>query len=164
MKYFQYFSGNSVFMKITPSRINSLLLFKLPSAFITGVRVIYLDSEKCKASVKYRWINQNPFKSMFWAVQGMAAELSTGALVMSKIKQDDLNISMLLAGSNGNFIKRVRGRVTFTCNDGKLVDQAIANAVITREGHSIKLTAKGVDDQGMEVSNFTFQWTIKVRD
>ena len=151
-------------MKITPSKINSLLLFKLPAAYFTGVRVTYLDSEKCKASVKYRWINQNPFKSMFWAVQGMAAELTTGALVMVKIKQENHDISMLLAATNGSFIKRSRERVTFICYDGKLVDQAIANAVNSREAQSIKMTAHGVDDEGMEISNFTFEWTIKVRD
>ena len=34
---------------------------------------------------------------MFWAVQGMAAELATGALVMQKIKASGKNISMLVA-------------------------------------------------------------------
>lgn len=150
-------------MKITPAKLNSLLLFKLPAAYITGVRVIYLDKERCMASVKYRWINQNPFNSMFWAVQGMAAELTTGALVLAKIKADDLDISMLLASTTGSFIKRSRGRVTFTCNDGKQVDQAIAKAVSTGKGQVIKMTTTGIDDNGVEISSFTFEWTIKVR-
>jgi hypothetical protein len=34
--------------------------------------------EGCVATVKHRWINQNPFNSMYFAVQAMAAELSTG--------------------------------------------------------------------------------------
>jgi hypothetical protein len=38
-------------------------------------------------SVKHRWINQNPFNSMYFAVQAMAAELATGALVMSDSKK-----------------------------------------------------------------------------
>jgi len=151
-------------MKITASKLNSVLLFKLPTAYFTGVRVTYLDSEKCVASVKYRWINQNPFKSMYWAVQGMAAELTTGALVMAKIKGENLDISMLLVRTSGTFIKRSRGRVSFTCNDGKLVDQVISKAVNTGEGHSIKMTTTGIDNEGIEVSNFTFEWAIKVRD
>ena len=34
--------------------------------------------QKAIVTVRHKWFNQNPFKSMFWAVQGMAAELSTG--------------------------------------------------------------------------------------
>ena len=73
-------------MNFTPRKLNLFLLFKLPSAFLTGVRTKSIDAQKCVVVVKHRWINQNPFKSMFWAVQGMAAELSTGALIMMKIQ------------------------------------------------------------------------------
>ncbi|HEA31083.1 MAG TPA: thioesterase, partial [Leeuwenhoekiella sp.] len=55
-------------------------MFKLPSAWICGVRVQTIGRNTCTTTVRHRWINQNPFKSMFWAVQGMAAELSTGVL------------------------------------------------------------------------------------
>ena len=61
-------------------------LFKLPAAYFCGVRTKSNSDTTCVVSVKHRWINQNPFNSMFWAVQGMAAELTTGALVMSKVK------------------------------------------------------------------------------
>lgn len=151
-------------MKITPYRLNKLLLLKLPAAYFTGVRVAYIDSERCVATVKFRWINQNPFKSMFWAVQGMAAELTTGALVMSKIAQQKLNMSMLLIGNTGKFMKRSRGKITFTCKEGELVDKSIAKALENREGQSITMNAIGINEEGIEVSNFTFEWSIKVRD
>ena len=66
---------------------------------------------------------------MFWAVQGMAAELSTGALVMAKIKESNKNISMLVANNKGTFSKKARGRITFTCNDGIIVDEAILKTI-----------------------------------
>ncbi len=72
-------------MKITPSKINWFLLAKLPSAYFTGVRLKSLDDNKAMTTVKHRWINQNPFKSMYFAVQCMASELSTGILVIKKI-------------------------------------------------------------------------------
>ena len=74
-------------MKVTPCKLNVFLMFKLPAAFFTGVRAKFIDDSKCTVTVKHRWINQNPFRSMFWAVQGIAAELTTGALVMQKIRQ-----------------------------------------------------------------------------
>ena len=91
-------------MTFTPRKLNLFLAFKLPSAFLTGVRTRFLDDQKCVVVVKHRWINQNPFRSMFWAVQGMAAELSTGALLMMKIKASNKSISMLVVNNKASFI------------------------------------------------------------
>jgi hypothetical protein len=77
-----------------------MLLFKLPAAYFCGVRVTSLDELKCDVSVKHRWINQNPFRSMYFAVQAMAAELSTGALVMRQVKESNLPISMLITANS----------------------------------------------------------------
>ena len=79
-------------MRLTASKLNKFLFLKLPSAFICGVRVKEIDENKCVVSVKHRWINQNPFNSMYFAVQAMAAELSTGALVMFQIQKSGKKI------------------------------------------------------------------------
>jgi hypothetical protein len=86
-------------MRLTASKLNKFLFFKLPAAFICGVRVKKLDEKECVATVKHRWINQNPFNSMYFAVQAMAAELSTGALVMYQIQKSGKKISMLVANN-----------------------------------------------------------------
>lgn len=150
-------------MKISPLKLNLFLLFKLPAAYFTGVRATHIDSETCIAKVKFRWINQNPFRSMYWAVQGMAAELTTGVLVMNKIKYSERKISMLVAHNEGSFSKKATGKITFSCNDGNLVDQAIEKAIKTGEGQIIRMTSVGINSEGIEVSNFTFEWTIKLK-
>jgi hypothetical protein len=150
-------------MNVSPSKLNTFLLFKLPAAFFCGVRTKALDDAKCVVSVKHRWINQNPFKSMFWAVQGMAAELTTGALVMSKAKESGQKISMLVATNNASFTKKATGRITFTCEDGHKVDDAIAKAIETGEGQTVWLNSIGINAEGVQVSDFNFEWTLKVR-
>lgn len=150
-------------MELTPSKINTFLLFKLPSAYFTGVRVKSIAENTCVTTVKHRWINQNPFKSMFWAVQGMAAELSTGAMVMAIIKGSNKNISMLVANNKANFTKKARGRITFTCNDGKLIKIAIEKAIATGDGQTFWMKSEGRDSVGDVVSTFEFEWTIKVK-
>ncbi|WP_299128768.1 DUF4442 domain-containing protein [uncultured Winogradskyella sp.] len=150
-------------MNISPSKLNTYLLFKLPAAYFTGVRTKQIDDTTCVVSVKHRWINQNPFNSMFWAVQGMAAELSTGALVMKKIRESGKRISMLVANNNATFSKKATGTITFTCNDGQKIDEAIAKAVGTGQGQTVRLTAKGINEDGVEVSSFNFEWTLKVK-
>ena len=150
-------------MKITPVKLNFFLLFKLPAAYLTGVRTTYLDSNQCKATVKFRWINQNPFNSMYWAVQGMAAELTTGVLLLTKIKESGRNISMLVAQNKGSFSKKATGKITFTCNEGNLVDNVISEAIKTGEGQTIIMNSVGINSDGFEVSNFSFEWTIKLK-
>jgi len=138
-------------------------MFKLPSAYFCGVRAKYIDSTKCIVTVRHKWINQNPFKSMFWAVQGMAAELTTGAMVMMKIRESGNKISMLVATNNASFSKKATGKITFVCNEGHSIDQTISKAIATGEGQTVILHAIGKNVDGVEVSRFNFEWTLKLR-
>lgn len=150
-------------MQITVSKLNKFLLFKLPSAFICGVRVQYIDDEKCVVTVKHRWINQNPFNSMFWAVQGMAAELTTGALVMNAIQKSDKKISMLVANNKCNFSKKATGTITFVCSDGVLAQRGINEAVSTGEGQTFWMKSIGTNEKGEQVSTMDFEWSVRVK-
>lgn len=138
-------------------------MFKLPSAYLCGVRAKSMNDAVCVVSVKYSWINQNPFNSMFWAVQGMAAELSTGALVMHKIRNSGKNVSMLVANNKASFTKKATGRITFTCDQGKNIDKALKEAIETKEGQTVWLSSKGINSDGIQVSEFHFEWTLKVK-
>ena len=71
--------------KFTIKNLNLFLALKLPSAYFSGVRVKSISDNEAIATVKHQWINQNPFKSLYWATQGMASELSTGILLMKQI-------------------------------------------------------------------------------
>ncbi|WMI64443.1 DUF4442 domain-containing protein [Aestuariibaculum sp. YM273] len=150
-------------MSITPRKLNAFTLFKLPSAYFCGVRTKYIDDKKCVVSVKYRWINQNPFRSMFWAVQGMAAELSTGALMIDKIESSGKKISMLVTSNTATFTKKATGRITFTCYDGHLIDDCLRQAIETGEGQTVTLRSVGLNSEGVEVSSFVFEWSVKVK-
>ena len=150
-------------MEFTPLKLNVFLFFKLPSAFWSGVRVKSISKEQCVVTVKYRWFNQNPFKSMYFAVQAMAAELTTGALVMMQIKKSGKNISMLVANNNSNFSKKATGRITFTCNDGHLIEEAIKQTIATGEGQTIWMKSVGVNEKREQVSEMNFEWSIKLK-
>jgi hypothetical protein len=150
-------------MKFTPSKLNTFLFFKLPSAFWSGVRVQEIDSRQCFATVTHRWINQNPFNSMYFAVQAMAAELTTGALVMWHIKLSKRQVSMLVTQNKSFFSKKARGKITFSCLEGNLIEDAIQKAIETGEGQTLWLKSRGVDAQGDLVSEMEFQWSIKVK-
>jgi hypothetical protein len=70
---------------------------------------------------------------------------------------------MLVANNNASFTKKATGRITFICNDGLKVDEAIDKTIVTKEGQTIWMKSVGTNEDGIEVSNFNFEWTIKVR-
>ena len=150
-------------MIITPKRINLFMLFKLPLAYISGMRVQSITSTTAIVKIKHQWINQNPFKSMFWAAQGMAAEMSTGVLVMQEIKKSNRTVSMLVTRQESEFFKKATGKILFTCSGGKQIKEAIEKSIETNEGQIVRLIASGVNTDGVVVSTFQFEWSLKVK-
>ncbi len=109
-------------------------------------------------------INQNPFKSMFWAVQGMAAELSTGALIMASLHSSDISaFHVLLIETKATFSKKAVGTITFECNQGSEVSKAVVKSS-TDGPQQMWLHACGIDSAGDEVSSFSFLWSIKAKN
>ena len=126
-----------------------------------GVRITKIEERFCEAKVKHRWVNQNPFGSIFWAVQGMAAELSTAIFVMRAIKKTGIPVSMLVINNNATFKKKARGLIKFHCNQGIEVSELVLNAIMSGEAKKITLKSVGKDISGDVVSAFEFEWTIK---
>ena len=149
-------------MKYTPNQINKWMLLKLPAAWLTGVRISSISDTKCEVKVRFKWINQNPYRSMFWAVQGMAAELTTGMLLTKSIQESNTNISMLLVGNKSNFYKKAVGKIKFICDQGETAKELI-NLTKKNITHKAWFKAKGFDETGDIVSEFDFEWSCKKR-
>ena len=150
-------------MAVSTTKFNLFTFFKLPSAWWCGVRLKHLDKKKAVVTVTHRWFNQNPFKSMFWAVQGMAAELATGAMVNTQILETGKKISMLVINNTANFSKKATGKITFTCKDGDLIKEALEKTLATGEGQTIWMTAIGINKEDVIVSTFKFEWTVRLK-
>ncbi len=150
-------------MKITPSKINKFMMFKLPLAYLGGVRLSSISEKSAIVRIKHRWINQNPFKSMFWAAQGMAAEMSTGVLVIQSIANSGKKVSMLVTNQKGNFTKKAVGRIRFECHNGDLVARAIETSAKTGKGEVVVMKSEGFNEEGVSVSNFEFEWSLRVK-
>ena len=123
------------------------MLFKLPAAWLTGVRLTLIDESKCEVKVRFKWINQNPYRSMFWAVQAMAAELTTGMLLTKSIQDSNSDISMLLVSNKSSFYKKAVGKITFVCDEGEIAKQLI-NSTIKNTTSKAWFKAKGFDEVG----------------
>ena len=158
------FKGNTTAMPQSTGKFNAFLFFNLPSAWWCGVRLKELSDQHAISVVRFRWINQNPFKSMFWAVQGMAAELATGALVMHHIRSRGQKVSMLVLNNKAHFSKKATGRISFHCEDGEALVTALNKALESGEGQTVWMKSVGRNEEGTVVSEFHFEWTLKAKD
>ena len=139
------------------------LIAKLPIAWISGLKVNKVTAEKAQISIRYKYLNQNPFKSMYFACQAMAAEMSTGLLALGYIDSHSQEISMLVLDLSCKFTKKAVGKIQFVCEDGIMVKDAIRKAVDTNEGALCEMTSKGYDEQGECVSSFKILWSFKTK-
>ncbi|WP_322970183.1 DUF4442 domain-containing protein [Faecalibacter sp. LW9] len=141
----------------------NIISTQIPIAWIAGVRLHEWKENTVSTKVKLGLLNQNPFKSMFWAVQGMAAEFSSGLMASAKIQQSGHNVSMLVLGMQSKFLKKAVGKIIFTCDQGTEIEAAIQKAIETKEGVTLVVKSQGVDEQNDIVSEFEFTWTFKVK-
>ena len=149
---------------MTIRNFNRFLFLKLPSAFLCGVRLMSLNKERAVVTVTLNFLNKNPFKSMFWAVQGMAAELATGAIILSEVRSSTVPISMLVTRNEAEFLKKAKGKITFTCTDVALLKNQFAKHLQSETGTRFWMQSEGVDEQGEVVSRFRFEWSVKAKD
>lgn len=146
-----------------PVRFRLFLLQQLPAALIAGVRIHSLDEHKAVIKAKYAWINKNPFRSMYFAVQSMAAEMSTGLLATGQVYRRKPAVSLLVVGLEARFVKKVTGKVFFTCADGEAIAATVEKAIATGEPQSIGCVSVGTDGSGTVVSEFVITWSFKVK-
>ena len=153
--------GKFIQLVMHPFKFGWFLLFRLPSAFFSGVRVRYLDEEKAMVIIPYKWFSTNPFKSTYFACLSMAAEMSTGVLAMTHTYKQQPEVSMLVLKIEGDFVKKATGVTTFICDEGKRLAQMIKEARASGKGTSVTVRSVGKNKAGDIVADFYITWSFK---
>lgn len=151
------------FVKLVNNRFkfSLFLLFKLPSAWLSGVRIKKMDAHSCTTVVPYRWLSQNPFGSTYFACLAMAAEMSTGVLAMAHTSGAPSRVSMLVTGLEGIFLKKAKSRTYFTCEQGDAIRNAIMQAITSGNSSAITIDIMGRSADGTEIAQFKVTWSFK---
>jgi hypothetical protein len=146
-----------------PISFGFFLLQKLPAAFFAGLRIHYFDDQKCIVRIRYSWFTQNPFKSIYFAVEAMAAEMCSGMLAFGQVYKRNPKISMLVVKMEVNFVKKATGTVLFTCEDGAAIQAAINDSIATGEGKTIVCMSKAKNSANEVVAEFLITWSFKAK-
>jgi hypothetical protein len=149
---------------LNPLYYRVFLLKNLPLALFAGIKIIKLDEEECITSVSYKWLNKNPFNSMYFAVIQMAAEMSTGAPGILAIASSKVKIRMLLAECETRYYKKVTGRIECKCEDIKAIENAISEAIQTGGNINLKTKSEVTDSNNNLIAEAWFTWSFKLRN
>jgi hypothetical protein len=133
-------------------------------AFFSGMRIQKLDTESCTVKLNYSWLNTNPFGSLYWAVMGMSAEMSTGALLLAYTFGLKTKVVFILTGSQCDFIKKAKGTTFFYCTDGEKILNAVKSVLDDNVVREVQLHAVAVDEVGNRLAEFTFSWVLKKKE
>ncbi|MCX6181780.1 MAG: DUF4442 domain-containing protein [Bacteroidetes bacterium] len=139
-------------------------LFKVPAVAIAGIRIKSLSGDKCTATVPFKFLNKNPFKSMYFAVQAMAAEISTAIPAMLAIEKHDESFAMLVVEVKAEFFKKGISKVTFTCQNGPDFSAALEKSIQSKQPVTVMAKTVGTMSDGTVVSEFYFTWSFKARE
>lgn len=159
---FQYSAEVKKYIKQVESGWQTWLffLYKFPSALWWGFRIKSVSHEKGIVTLPFNWRTQNPYRSIYFAAQSGAAELST-AVIVNLYLAGKPPISVLVLDFKGEFVKKANTQTTFTCEDSQKIVETIDEAYRTGEGKTITLHSTGRNNKGEVVSNFQITWTFK---
>lgn len=150
-------------------RVSNPFLFKLglmkdlPLASMIGVKLTKLDEVESNLTVSYKFLNKNPFKTTYWAVLGMSAEMASGLLLLMYTHKLKPSVSTFVIGCEAKFVKRALGTTTFKCVQGHEIAEKIKRTCETFAPEEIKCITNAYDENGELVAEFIFTWGIKAR-
>ncbi len=162
------FNPESPLIKNHVANLNSywkmqLYFFKnLPSIFWWGAKVKSASPYRTEVELPYSWRTQNPFKSIYFAAQMGAAELSTGLMAIIALKGRG-RISMLVTNVETEFFKKASNTITFTCEEGIKIIEAVQKAIDTGEGVKVTIGSIGTLPSGEIASKVKITWSFKVK-
>ena len=148
----------SLMLKRIPMK--AFMIFKMPAAAFVGMRIDSVSSGQTVVSSPGGRRTQNPFGTMYWAVQGMAAELATAIVPTCISRSTSMKLRMFVVGTEATFGKKAYGPCSFTCNDTYKVLEAFDESLTAGKSVNCDLTATGTDRDGEVVSEWVFKWNF----
>lgn len=149
--------------QVTGFKFKLYVLMKLPMGLLANLKVEKLTADECITSVPFNWLTKNPFKSMYFAVQSMAAELSTASTCLLAVRGKKPSVAFIIVNCKANFFKKATSRVYFTCSDAGKAFEAVEKCIENKAAETVTFKTVGKMIDGTVVSEFEFTWSFRQR-
>ena len=149
-------------MEFTAGNLNKFLFFKLPSAFWCGVRVKSIEANRCVVTVKHRWMNQNPFNSMYFGALAIGADIAAGIHTFYYAEKSNQKISFSFKDMKADFLKRAESDITFVSHGGNIIQSMLTDSKISGVRQNNHVMVLAYDDNQEIVAEFLMGVSLKV--
>ncbi|MBI2279131.1 MAG: DUF4442 domain-containing protein [Bacteroidetes bacterium] len=106
---------------------------KIPMLSYTGVKLIELNDNEAKVSIKLKRRTKNHLNSMYFGALAVGADVAGGIHAFYYAEKMNKKISFAFKGMNAQFLKRAETDCVFVSNDGKKVEDAVLLSIKTQE-------------------------------
>jgi hypothetical protein len=141
-----------------------MMLWQLPLAWLAGLQLKSCNDQECIITLKHRWINQNPFRSIYFAALLMAGEMAGGLPALLHIRKKGYNSAMLVTHIEASFYKKAVGRIQFRFEAVDAIRKAVDTAQESSDGPTtFPALTTAYDEAGNRIAEIRALWSFKAR-
>ncbi len=140
----------------------SAMWAQMPLLAMAGPRFREVSAERCELVLPFGWRTKNIFGTMYFGASLMAAEATTGGLVLCRGAAAD-DISYIVTGVSADFVDKAQSEVTFRCEQGQEVAQAFEEARRRSDRFEREFQVVGEREDGVQTAQVTVRWSFRGR-
>ena len=143
-------------------------LWSLQNVFLLWLvrpKIVELNENRCIVRIPLNWITRRrDIHAMYLGTLCMGADVAAGLIAFDLVAKKKTRINFIFKDIKGEFLKRAEGDVTFTNNDGPLIQDLIRRALESgeRQEATVHVVATVPEKLGDEpVAKFELTLSVK---
>ena len=148
------------------ARLRAFGLLNIPLVFWVSPVVEELSARRCEVRVPLCWRTRNHLGSMYFGVLATGADITAGLIAFDLGSRSRPRVDIVFRDFRAQFVRRPTSDVTFACEDGGAIRDAILDAAETgtRRNLGVRVTATTAGRDGREeVARFEMTLSLKTR-
>jgi len=153
--------------EVSLSKMNWLLFllsrFKIPMIGYVRPRLLVLTDTEVEVRIRLKRRTKNHLNSMYFGALAIGADVAAGIHTFYFSEKLGMKVSFAFKGMNAEFLKRAESDITFKCNQGELIHQAILKSDSEKIRINEMVLVEAIDENSEIVAKFDMIVSVKVK-
>ncbi|MDG1146992.1 MAG: DUF4442 domain-containing protein [Crocinitomicaceae bacterium] len=136
---------------------------KIPMIGFVRPKLVTLNDETSEIKIKLRRRSKNHLNSMYFGALAVGADVSAGIHAFYFSKKMKRPVSFAFKSMSAEFLKRAESDITFTSNQGAVVEAAMKSSAETGTRINKPVNVIATDSSGELVATFVLVVSVKVK-
>ena len=138
-------------------------VFKIPMLAYCRPKLLSLDDQKVRVSIRLTRRTKNHLGSMYFGALSVGADVTGGILAFYFAETLGLKISFAFKSFEAQFLQRAESDIEFVCEEGDSIRQLVDLSKDKQERQNRKVKISAWDKSGTNVANFILELSVKVK-